>query len=285
MDENEKNDEDCKNNILIDKKEDNEEELNESININNMKNKLVPDKIEKYDIYIPMVKDDDDIEEEDDYITIKKNPNYNKIMTNLKSDVFNFISKKNTFSEYPYFRVENIIKYIPKLSQESKILNEKKIIEIHSHIPYYHQYKNFKLLYSMDRDGTALTTMINKGETYENTILVVKNSNKEIFGAYLSEALKIKYNDFYGTAETFLFTFYDTNRIRVFPATRNNEHYIYTEATKIAFGCSDDNFSLSLEDDFSSCFTGTTTTYDNPPLCKQDTFIVVNCELWTISLD
>ena len=79
----------------------------------------------------------------------------------------------------------------------------------------------------MNKDGTSLSTLINKGEEYENTNLVLKSLNNEIFGAYLSESLRIKYNDFYETAETFLFTFYNTDRMRVFPATRTNDLYIY----------------------------------------------------------
>ena len=263
-----------------------EKKMNESlINIEDYKS-LHPDKREKYDIYIPMVKDDDDVEEDEDFITTKKKDNYKNIMINLKKDIFSFIINKETYNNYPYFRIENTTKFIPKLSKESKILTEKKIIEIHSHLPYYHQYKDFKLLYNMDRDGTSLSTMIEKGAEYENTILFVKTVNKEIFGAYLSESLRIKYHDFYGTAETFIFTFYDTDKIRVFHATQSNDNYIYTDPDKLAFGCSDDTFSLSLENDFKDCFTGKTTTYNNLPLWKKDTndAVVINCELWTLSI-
>lgn len=59
-----------KKNFLFDKKE--EDDINESFNIEEYKNKsLAPDKKEKYDIYIPLEKDDDD-DEDEDFITIKK---------------------------------------------------------------------------------------------------------------------------------------------------------------------------------------------------------------------
>ena len=207
-------------------------------------------------------------------------------MSNLKKDIYSFISKTEIYNNYPYLRIENTTKFIPKLSQNSKILTEKKIIEIHSHLPYYHQYKDLKLLYSMDKDGTDLMTMINKGQGYENTFLVAKSSNNEIFGAYLSESLRILYADFYGTAETFVFTFFNTDKIRVFHATRNNELYIYTDPSKIAFGCTEENFALSFEENFTNCFTGKTITFDNPPLVEENVsnVTVVNCELWTFSV-
>ena len=273
---------------LFDKKEENPNTINEnSINIEEYKNKsLIPDKKEKYDIYVPLVKDDDDDDEDEDLITIKKKDNYENIISNLKNDIFSFIINKETYNDYPYFRIENTTKYIPKLSKPSKILTDKKLIEIHSHLPYYHQYKDFKLLYNMDKDGTSFTTLIDKGSEYENTILFLKSSENEIFGAYLSESLRIKYHDFYGTAETFIFTFYNTNKIRVYHATQSNDLYIYTDPEKIALGCSDDNFSLSVEENFKNCFSDTTVTYNNPPLWKENTsnVTIVNCELWTFSI-
>ena len=138
----------------------------------------------------------------------------------------------------------------------------------------------------MDKDGASFTTFIGKGSEYENIILFLKSSENEIFGAYISESLRIKYHDFYGAAETFIFTFYNTNKIRVYHATQSNDLYIYTDPEKIAFGCSDDNFSLSVEENFKNCFSDTTVTYNNPPLWKENTsnVTIVNCELWTFSI-
>ena len=138
----------------------------------------------------------------------------------------------------------------------------------------------------MDIDGTSFDTLISKGSQYQNTFLLLRSKNNEIFGAYLSEALQVKYHDFYGTAETFVFTFYDTNRIRVFNSTKINEYYIFVEPEKIAFGCSGGNFAISLENNFQNCFTGNTSTFNNPPLCKEDNnnIVILNCELWTFSV-
>jgi hypothetical protein len=143
--------------------------MEENLNTNNKKNltdnnnhkPLMTDKKEKYDIYIPLEKDDDDDEDEDS-ITITKNNNYKEIMSSLKKDIFSYMTKDEIFNNYPYLRVENTSKFIPQLSHKSKIFTEKKLMEIHSHLPYYHQYKNFKLLYSMDKDGTNVLTIIDK---------------------------------------------------------------------------------------------------------------------------
>ena len=61
--------------------------------------------------------------------------------------------------------------------------------------------------------------MIDKGAEYENNFLFVKTVKNKFFGAYLSESQIKKYHDFYDIAETFIFTFNDTDKKRVFPAT------------------------------------------------------------------
>ena len=45
-------------------------------------------------------------------------------MSYLKKDIFH-LTRKKKYINYPYFRVENTTKFIPKLSKESKILLKK----------------------------------------------------------------------------------------------------------------------------------------------------------------
>ena len=60
----------------------------------------------------------------------------------------------------------------------------------------------------------------------------------------------------------------------------DNEHYIYSDEKQLAFGCSDDYFSLVLEDDFYSGYSKTTQTYKNPVLNGKEKFIIIKLELW-----
>jgi len=43
---------------------------------------------------------------------------------------------------------------------------------------------------------------------------------------------------FYGTGETFVFSFYKGDRIHSYASTGLNDYYIYTDMEMIAFGCS-----------------------------------------------
>lgn len=261
-----------------------EQEPNQ-LNINNELNELQirgKERIRGIDIFEPL--DNEELSDEENIESIEKNDDYITTMTNLCGNMYNSSHNIETYNDYPYFRVQNTCKFVPKLDKESEILSKKQLRELHSNIPYYQQYKDLKLLYSMSVDGTALKTFFEKSEGIQNSILVVKDDSENIFGAYISDYLQIKYSQFYGTAETFIFTFFDTERIHCFPATRINDYYIFSDDKRIAFGCSDEAFSLSLDNDFWGGYTAKTKTYNNLPLSKKEKFIVVKVELWTFQI-
>jgi hypothetical protein len=222
----------------------------------------------------------EDPKNEDAIFEIFKSNDYSEVVSGILQAIDNYYQDNDNYDDYPYFRVQNTCKFIPKLSSPSEILSERQLRELHAHLPYYQQYRNFNLVYSMTRDGCALKTFYMKAEEIKNSILLVKDDNQNIFGAYASEAFYPAHK-FYGTGETFIFTFFKTERIHFFPSTGANEHYIYSDDNRLAFGCSDDYFSLCLENDFLSGYSKPTQTYKNPQLNSKDNFIVIKLELWT----
>ena len=58
---------------------------------------------------------------------------------------------------------------------------------------------------------------------------------------------------------------------------------MYCDDNQICFGCSDDDFSLSLRNDFLEGYSNITQTYQNRPLSSKDKFIIVKLELWAFS--
>ena len=180
---------------------------------------------------------------------------------------------------YPYFTRQNAVQYLPKLNVPTEIFTNIQLKELHSKLPYYHQYTNLKRIFSISVDGCALRSFYNKCEGVNNSIIAVKDDEGNVFGAYASEAFKPKFT-FYGTGECFLFTFYKDNRIKIFNSTGQNDHYMYGDNDQICFGCSDDYFSLALTNDFLSGYSKATKTYDNESLNKRDKFTIVKLELW-----
>ena len=107
----------------------------------------------------------DSLEIEKDDINLKEisteklNKDYSNNLIKLYKNIYFYNKKQNNNGDYPFFKNQNTGNFIPKLNIESNILNKKKLKEIHSNLPYYQQYKNFKLIYNMSKDGTQLKTL------------------------------------------------------------------------------------------------------------------------------
>jgi hypothetical protein len=253
-----------------------------SINKNTSPNKQTPvvklSQIEK-DNYEPI--EYEDVKHEDSILEIFKSKDYTNIITNIIQSIDNYYQDIDNYDDYPYFRVQNTCKFIPKLNFTSEILSDKQLRDLHSNLPYYNQYKNLKMIFSTSKDGCNLKTFYTKGEGVSNSLLVIKDDNDNVFGVYASEEFKNNSHGFYGTGETFLFTFYKTERVHKFNSSGVNDYYIYSDDKIMCFGCSDNYFSISLENDFLSGYTKSTQTFKNPPLSTKENFYVKKLELWT----
>ena len=219
-----------------------------------------------------------DSEKTNSLYEIYKSPDWEKTIPQILDLVDQFKSGKKPHN-YPYFTRHNTIQYLPKTNVPSEIFNSIQLKELHSKLPYYHQYTGLKRLFSITVDGCALRTFYDKCEGINNSIIAIKDEEGNVFGGYASESFTPKFK-FYGTGECFLFTFYKDNVINVFNSTGANEHYMYGDNDQICFGCSDDYFSLALTNNFLSGYSRKTKTYDNEPLNNEDKFTIVNLELW-----
>jgi hypothetical protein len=222
----------------------------------------------------------EDVKNEDAIFEVFKASDYTDVVSNIIQSIDNYYNETESYDDYPYFRIQSTCKFIPKLDEPSEILSEKQLRELHAHLPYYHQYKNLKLVYCSTKHGVSLKNLYVKAEDIKNSILVIKDENDNVFGAYASEDLRI-HHSFYGTGEMFLFTFYKTERIHTFPSTGLNDYYIYSDEKTVCFGCSDNNFSLCVENDLLSGYSKTTQTFKNPVLGTKEKFFITVLELWT----
>ena len=212
---------------------------------------------------------------------ITKSPDWEKTIQEILEAVEKYqTGKQSQTDNYPYFTSHNTAQYLPKLNIPSEIFSSIQLKELHSKLPYYHQYTNLKRVFSISVDGCALRSFYDKCEKVNNSILVLKDEDGNIFGGYASEAWSPKYT-FYGTGECFLFTYYKENRINIFSSTGQNDHYMYGDDEQICMGCSDDYFSLSLRNNFLDGYSKSTKTYNNESLNNKDKFTIVKLELWT----
>ena len=219
-------------------------------------------------------------EKKDEYIfQIVKTEDWDKVIPKIINSIDEKKENNSNFTEYPYFRIQNAVQYLPKLDIQSDILNTNQLKELHSRLPNYHQYSNLYRIFTISKDGSALKTLYDKCEGINNSVIIIKDDEDNIFGAYASEVFTPT-SKFSGTGECFLFTFYKGNKIHIYCSTGKNDHYMYCDDEHICFGCSDDFFSLSIRNNLLEGYSKYTQTYENESLNNRDKFIVVRLEVW-----
>jgi hypothetical protein len=225
---------------------------------------------------IEEIKDkENEIKKGDCIFEIIKTKEWNEVIPHI----IQVMDQNKTSIEYPYFRIQNAVQYLPKLDIPSDILNTNQLKELHSRLPNYHQYSNLYRIFSISVDGSALKTLYNKCEGINNSVLIIRDEEGNVFGAYASEEYTPT-SKFSGTGECFLFTFFKENKIHIYCSTGINDHYMYCDNEQICFGCSDDYFSLALRNNLLDGYSKCTQTYKNEPLNNNDKFLIVKLEIW-----
>jgi len=220
-----------------------------------------------------------DKKKEECIIDIVKTPEWDKVIPTIIEAIDQKKNNNSNYLEYPYFRIQNAVQYLPKLDSSSEILNTNQIKELHSRLPSYHQYTSLFKIFSLSIDGSALKSFYNKCEEINNSVLVIKDDDDNIFGAYASEVFTPT-SKFSGTGECFLFTFYKGNKIHIYPSTGINDNYMYCDDEQVCFGCSDDYFSLALRNNLLDGYSRYTQTYKNESLNNKDKFVIIKLEVW-----
>jgi hypothetical protein len=221
------------------------------------------------------------IQESELVCSVAMNKDYTDTITAVILAINNYSEDIPNDDDYPYFKENQTIKFLPKLNEHSEILSERQLRELHQSLPYYHKYKNMKLLYSTSKDGIAMKTFYQKTQGYLISIVLIKDDNQNVFGGFLSEEIR-KSDKFYGTGESFVFTFHNGERIHVYEGTCENEYYIYSDDEIFAMGCSDNFFSIVVRDDFLKGSSRHTITYKNPILSGKEEFFCQKFEVWTL---
>lgn len=227
--------------------------------------------------FIPVTEEEP--KKEDHIFEVTKSENYDKIFPSLIQKINQKILHNKPSEDYPFFTPNKKVKFLPKLDTNSEILTNNQLKELHLYFPYFHQYSSLSNIFSLKRDGSSLKSLYKKCEGIKNSILVIKDKEKNIFGVYVTDVLYPSAT-FCGNSDSFLFTFYKEEKIHVYKATHINDNYIYCDLEQICFGSSGEGFSLSLKNDLLDGYTKTTDTYNNKPLNGGDKFTIVNLEIW-----
>lgn len=94
----------------------------------------------------------------------------------------------------------------PTMLDKSNIVTTEQFGQIIGCVPDLYQMLEWKLLYSSSQHGTSFNNMLRRANTSNVFLIIIKDTNGNIMGAYGSDKMKLGLN-YYGTGETFLYTF------------------------------------------------------------------------------
>jgi len=166
--------------------------------------------------------------------------------------------KEDTIPVLTEYLAEIIRSRLPKLLQEATKWN---------------------LMYSLDQHGARLSTLYRLIEDQGPCVIVLKNSENEVFGAFVNEPFKPSNKGFFGSPECFLWKS-SKYQFKKYAATNRNEYFMLADPTFIAMGGGNGNFGLYLDEDIHFGSTSACDTFENEALTENKEFEVYGCEVW-----
>ncbi|XP_045698702.1 nuclear receptor coactivator 7 isoform X1 [Phyllostomus hastatus] len=168
---------------------------------------------------------------------------------------------------------------LPTLQPHSALLENMHIEQLARRLPARVQGYPWRLAYSTLEHGTSLKTLYRKSASLDSPVLlVVKDMDNQIFGAYATHPFKFS-DHYYGTGETFLYTF--SPNFKVFKWSGENSYFINGDITSLELGGGGGRFGLWLDADLYHGRSNSCSTFNNDILSKKEDFIVQDLEVWT----
>lgn len=170
---------------------------------------------------------------------------------------------------------------LSNILESSHILEASHVRELCKELPPRTVGHTWQLAYSTSRHGSSLKSLYRKLSATDSPVLIViKDALDEVFGAFLSHALKPS-ETFYGTGETFLFMLHP--RFKCFRWTGENSFFIKGDLDCFAIGGGSGHFGLWVDENLYLGRSSPCYTFNNCCLSETDDFRVMELEVWTFS--
>ncbi|KAI3361451.1 hypothetical protein L3Q82_013619, partial [Scortum barcoo] len=158
----------------------------------------------------------------------------------------------------------------PNLREPSDLLEADQIEKLAKNLPPRTIGYPWTLAFGTSKHGMSIKTLYRAMQGQDTPVLmVIKDSDGQVFGALASEPFKVS-DGFYGTGETFLFTF--NPEFEVYKWTGDNMFFIKGDMDSLAFGGGSGEFGLWLDGDLYHGRSHSCKTFGNPMLSKKEDF-------------
>ncbi|KAJ8009212.1 hypothetical protein DPEC_G00086550 [Dallia pectoralis] len=167
---------------------------------------------------------------------------------------------------------------LPMLSDPSALLQDTHIEKLACRLPARVQGYPWRLAYSTLEHGTSLKTLYRSLlEVDSPVLLVINDMDNQLFGGYSTHPFRIS-EHFYGTGETFLFSF--CPEIKVYRWTGKNSYFVKGNIDSLQMGGGGGQMGLWLDADLYHGTTSSCATFQNQPLSTQKDFTIQCVEVW-----
>ncbi|XP_042550230.1 TLD domain-containing protein 2 isoform X2 [Dipodomys spectabilis] len=169
----------------------------------------------------------------------------------------------------------------PQLTETSQVLGASEIRQLSFHLPPRVAGSPWNLVFCTSRDGFSLRSLYRQMEGHSGPVLLLlRDQDGQMFGAFSSSTLRLS-KGFYGTGETFLFTF--SPQLKVFKWTGSNSFFVKGDLDLLMMGSSSGQFGLWLDGDLYHGGSHPCATFNNEVLARQEQFCIKELEAWVLS--
>ncbi|XP_059589313.1 TLD domain-containing protein 2 [Alligator mississippiensis] len=169
------------------------------------------------------------------------------------------------------------------LNGRSSILKSGEMQQLAPHLPPRMTTGHpWSLLYCTARNGFSLKTLYRSMTSLScPVLLVIRDTNGQMFGAFSSTSIRVS-SSFYGTGETFLFSFSPELKVKVFKWTGSNTFFMKGDADLLVIGGGSGKFGLWLDGDLYRGGSCPCETFNNETLSHQEEFFIQDLEVWAL---
>lgn len=193
--------------------------------------------------------------------------------------------------------------FVPITKHDSNIVDTAGINLITMHLPALVKMREWRLLFSIGRDGTSFDTFYRLVQDRDNTIVFVQDEHDDVFGAFMVEEWH-QSKEFYGSgAGSFVFRFVRVNmdeagqhsdaanrhhsrqtitdNVEIFWPSIINNRYQASSRDSLTIGSSlNGSCALFISDRFRQGRSAACETFENPPLSRGKDFKIKRFEVW-----
>jgi len=137
-------------------------------------------------------------------------------------------------------------------------------------LPIRFHRRHWRLLYSTREHGISLQTMYRHCANESPVLIIVQTTKGSIMGCFCGEAIHLS-SKFYGSGETFVFRFKDYGTFNSYHWTKQNEYFVLSSSSGIAFGGgATGGAAIQLDAEFKYGSSKKCATFNSPPLVQGE---------------